>query len=235
MKKIQSIPIARILGETGIIVVSILLAFWIDAWWDGRQDRGQERQLLAQIRAESESNRELFAQYRQHHSAIIEAAGRLLDRTGPGATIEEHAIAEVRRDLEIVSDFWTVEPSVGVISSALQSGQLQLIRSQSLRIEVAKWSAFLDDLRSEEASQQRFGKDVFLGYWYANAALRSIWPVEDTGPSEFPVDLETILRDRRFENLLHAKVLGERAVLDDYHDIELSTAKLIQITSELLH
>ena len=234
MKKIQSIPMARVLGESGIIVVSILLAFWIDAWWDGRQDRGHERQLLAQIQAESESNRELFGQYRQHHSEIIEAAGRLLDRTGPGATVEEHEIAEVRRDLEIVSDFWTVEPSVGVISSALQSGQLQLIRSQPLRIEVAKWSAFLDDLRSEEASQQRFGNDVFLEYWYANAALRSIWPVEDFGPSEFPVDLEAILRDRRFENLLHAKVLGERAVLADYQDIELSTANLIKMTTEAL-
>ena len=234
MKKIQSIPMARVIGEGGIIVVSILLAFWIDAWWDGRQDRGQERQLLAQIQAESVSNRELFAQYRQHHSEIIEAAGRLLDRTGPGATVVEHEIAEIKRDLEIVSDFWTVEPSVGVISSALQSGQLQLIRSQELRVEVANWSAFLDDLRSEEASQQRFGSEVFLEYWYANAPLRNLWPVEELGQSKFPVDYEAILQDRRFENLLHAKVLGERAVLDDYQDIELSTANLIRMTTELL-
>lgn len=35
MKQSRSIPWPRIFAEGTIIVASILLAFWIDAWWDG--------------------------------------------------------------------------------------------------------------------------------------------------------------------------------------------------------
>ncbi len=39
----------RILAEGAAIVVSILLAFWIQAWWDERQDRSDELVILAAL------------------------------------------------------------------------------------------------------------------------------------------------------------------------------------------
>ncbi len=36
----------RLLAEGAAIVVSILLAFGIDAWWDDRQERIEERKIL---------------------------------------------------------------------------------------------------------------------------------------------------------------------------------------------
>jgi hypothetical protein len=41
-----SVPWFRIVTEGVVIVFSILLAFGIDAWWDGRRDRGFERDAL---------------------------------------------------------------------------------------------------------------------------------------------------------------------------------------------
>ena len=41
----------RIIAEGVVIVVSILLAFGIDAWWDDRQLRHEERALLEELRA----------------------------------------------------------------------------------------------------------------------------------------------------------------------------------------
>ena len=40
------IPWARVLVEGVVIVASILLAFGIDAWWEQRQDREEERRIL---------------------------------------------------------------------------------------------------------------------------------------------------------------------------------------------
>ncbi|NNF12054.1 MAG: hypothetical protein HKN72_02455 [Gemmatimonadetes bacterium] len=48
---------ARLLAEAVVIVVSILLAFWIDASWESRQARAAERRLLESIRTETAANR----------------------------------------------------------------------------------------------------------------------------------------------------------------------------------
>jgi hypothetical protein len=47
----------RLVSEGAVIVVSILLAFWIDAWWDNRQARMTEMTVLESIREEVEENR----------------------------------------------------------------------------------------------------------------------------------------------------------------------------------
>jgi hypothetical protein len=48
----RSIPWPRILAEGVAIVLSILLAFGIQAWWEGRQERLEEREILIGLRDE---------------------------------------------------------------------------------------------------------------------------------------------------------------------------------------
>ena len=52
----RSIPWPRILAEGGAIVVSILLAFGIQAWWEGAQEREEERATLQDLRADLVDN-----------------------------------------------------------------------------------------------------------------------------------------------------------------------------------
>jgi len=46
MTKFQQIPWPRIFAEGAAIIVSILLAFWIQAWWEGLQRQEDERVFL---------------------------------------------------------------------------------------------------------------------------------------------------------------------------------------------
>jgi hypothetical protein len=48
----QPIPWTRLIAEGLAIVVSILLAFAIDAWWEQRQDTAEERRILVSLRDE---------------------------------------------------------------------------------------------------------------------------------------------------------------------------------------
>ncbi len=41
-----------LLLEGVAIVVSILMAFWIDAWWEGQKDRHEEQELLVGLEIE---------------------------------------------------------------------------------------------------------------------------------------------------------------------------------------
>ena len=60
-------PIAwpRLLVEGLVIVVSILLAFAIDAWWEDRQEAEKARLQIERVVAELESNAVLIAALRK--------------------------------------------------------------------------------------------------------------------------------------------------------------------------
>ena len=49
MFKARQIPWPRIFAEGVAIVVSILLAFWIQAWWQARADRADEAVSLSRL------------------------------------------------------------------------------------------------------------------------------------------------------------------------------------------
>jgi hypothetical protein len=51
----RQFPSLRVLAEGVVIVGSILLAFGIDAWWEGRQERQAERVYVARIIAARDS------------------------------------------------------------------------------------------------------------------------------------------------------------------------------------
>ena len=48
----EQIPWRRVFVEGVVIVGSILLAFGIQAWWDGLQEREEEREVLIGLEAE---------------------------------------------------------------------------------------------------------------------------------------------------------------------------------------
>ena len=60
MEVIRDNPWPRIAAESAAIVGSILLAFWIDAWWDLRNQNEEARAYLQAIEAELNENREII-------------------------------------------------------------------------------------------------------------------------------------------------------------------------------
>ena len=56
MANIRQIPWRRILIDGAVIVVSILLAFSIDAWWNNRIEQQREREQLVSMRAEFQAS-----------------------------------------------------------------------------------------------------------------------------------------------------------------------------------
>ena len=59
----KQIPWLRVFVEGVVIVGSILLAFGIDAWWDGRQAEAARQEWLVALEADFETNASLAARY----------------------------------------------------------------------------------------------------------------------------------------------------------------------------
>ena len=87
----QSIPWPRIVAEGTIIVVSILLAFWIDACCSERQTRIEGSEAISQLVADFRPNAERLKIIRGVHESALDAAYEILARAGMGGQPQSEA------------------------------------------------------------------------------------------------------------------------------------------------
>jgi len=144
----KQIPWLRVLVEGAVIVGSILLAFGLQAWWEGRQERDQEIRVLEALLTEFETNRAVLPSFMDRHRQGSEAAADIQERlreAGDGNTIT----------LLDTLLFWplatpTFDPATGAVSAALESGDLRFIPAATLRQAVAGWPSRIVDARENE-------------------------------------------------------------------------------------
>lgn len=67
-----------LLAEGLLIVISILVAFSIDAWWEERQDRGEERRILNALRDEFQTNARKIPFYMSAHQLSADCSSQLI-------------------------------------------------------------------------------------------------------------------------------------------------------------
>ena len=79
MEKHREIPWPRILVEGAVIIVSILLAFGIDAWWDGRQELEEEQRLLLALKSEFETNLSKIEEQLKYRQAVVSSITQIFE------------------------------------------------------------------------------------------------------------------------------------------------------------
>lgn len=234
----------RIVTEGGVIIVSILLAFGIDAWWDGRLQREEERLVLERLRDEFIADLNQLMLKQSGHADLRDAALELLTKTGDlsvGVPSEE-----VANLLYIVSTNPTFDPAGGALSSLIASGQLSLISNPSLRSQLAAWPGAVADLVDQERANQTQGHERLLPYLEARTSWR--WVMAEAtaelthqtfNPLHFnegrhPVDVQSVLLEREFEGVLVSRLRLLAALLPKYEAaIEMARAIIGGIASEL--
>lgn len=149
----QPIPWKRLTVEATAIVVSILMAFAIDAWWDERRERDAENVVMERLRADFISIRSGLAVVEEDHVTTSNACLALL-KFSPGVTLP--ANAEMDRLIALIFlASRTFNPGSGAVASFLSSDEGQLIRNQELADRLLAWSGVVEELQEEEASLQK--------------------------------------------------------------------------------
>ena len=116
------------------IVVSILLAFGIQAWWDNHQERDTEQRILLALKAEIRKNLVELESQVQFREATKESITRLF-KVGAGQEANDPDTA----DKLIGNLLWwgQIDFSTGALESVLQGGFLSIIRNDQLREALA--------------------------------------------------------------------------------------------------
>lgn len=206
----------RLLPEGVTIVLSILMAFAIDAWWDGARDAEAERRVLEDVRQDLlESRRDLEEVVALNREDLDLADVFLFE---PAAL--PHLTADsATRVLDAVFRVKTYQPFDGTLRTA----DMSLIRDQDLRSQLGRWIGRSEDLMENtplhHASRVRVEEAAGLGAFWIYMTGDST-----TSPGE------TLTALRSDESFVHAVLMS----MQDKQNSLGKASALIQVTDDLL-
>ena len=142
LTKPEHIPWKRITVEGLAVVVSILLAFGIDAWWSEKQERLAELEYLIALQKD-------FLETQEGLDDQVEDVSRLFDRVDQVLmVIADIQTTELPESISrMVGDAYSIPrpiPITGTYEDMVNSGSIQLIRNDDLRVLLAEFMGILE-------------------------------------------------------------------------------------------
>ncbi len=128
---------ARLASEGATIVLSILLAFWIDATWAAQLDRARERDAIQALYEEAVANADQVANVIEAVRQYSAEALAFFESRGNPSAVPAQEVDELIRSLTIPN---RASLQNGSLNSLLASGGIVLIRDPKLQEALANWS-----------------------------------------------------------------------------------------------
>jgi hypothetical protein len=135
MIETQNIPWKRLSVEAAAIVASILLAFAIDAWWENRQDRENEKEYLVSLREELADTIEFAKENEDLRREVVDAHVSLIAQIQGAKRAPDRDLYEW---ISLLSHPLQYYPPRAVYNDIMASGGISLISSAEIRIALAE-------------------------------------------------------------------------------------------------
>jgi len=154
----SNIEWGRLGVEAAAIVVSILLAFWIDAWWDGRKDLLEEQEILVGLEVEFVDLRSRLDQWAQFNRTGMQFVDQFLSDSV--TEMKLHSIESAFTYASLVN----VLDQGGALDALLASGRLERISDRSIRARLGKWPDWLEDIHTNDLSSRSYVMSEIVPY-----------------------------------------------------------------------
>jgi hypothetical protein len=237
MSKSQEIPWKRITAEGAAILVSILLAFGIDAWWDERQDRVELRGMLLAVLEDFRASKQNVEDAKRVTIAQQDSIIQLLKIAyGQAQSPDEVYIDGLLRDV----NWWL--GYVPVITTSLNavanSDHVTMITDVELRNDLADWPLQIERLQNAVTVEIDFLARDFWPFIRQNTNWAQIDAVHDRYPGnpnfeypDFPLsppggtDHSLVLANIEMQNILFYgwEIKAEMIVVLERADARLDT------------
>jgi len=242
MPNSHDIPWKRIVVEGAAIVVSILLAFAIDAWWDERQERIEEKEILLGLRSEFSRYRDDLADGTEYHVGERLLIAELLAATRRGSWDSE--TLDIDLALVTVTDAKTHDFGGGILQALINAGRLEIISDYDLRIKLATWNEVFNEIRDDEIRNRYVAENLAMPYmlrWQIPQSRGLVhccswvnWPVSDRSIEDDPDGLSRLLADAEFEVLLALKYFAIDHILLEYETALQAMSEIIDAIDDSL-
>jgi len=217
-----------------VIVGSILLAFGIDAWWEGRQERAEETRALESLVSELQENLGVVDQAMQRHDSIVDAAA-LLARMSKGEVSPPANGAEMLRIFRFsLSRMQSTNFPSGSLTALLASGEIGLIRNSEIRSRVAAWPSVVEEVLEDEQMSLRASEQVYLPFIAAHVPSYYLVGAGVAEQQQAAAEISETLGSDQLEGLLGQRIIRHENVLGDFGRMRTTLSELIKLIGEEL-
>lgn len=229
--------------EVLVVIVGVVVGFQVTSWGQGRADTTKEQTYLRQLAADLHETLRLVERADSIH------ADNRSDRAAANAIRMYYLPEPPPRDSVIewlVRPSWIeiVTPLLGTADALISSGDLGLVRDDSLRAGITAYVArsrqHIDDQALHYAELRRSVNTMMtrMGYaqhldWYlardSSLANHPLWPgVSGPRRDPFALDVDDLLRDQEAQAVLNRILQSRLATIQNRRAVEASTQALIK-------
>jgi hypothetical protein len=205
------------IGEIILVVIGILIALQINNWNEKRKENNYEQKILNELKSDYLYNKqELHNNIKQASDLAINADSLIIILGSPINEVDFDKFWFFTRNLFGYSTF---DPSNGALNNLLSSGNLNIIKSDSLRMHLSKWSGMVEDVKEDEKRLIYYGdtwlEPIFVENYYPNSGSTEI-NMNLMGNHPFENIVKT-MRGRANYIVLNYKILDSEidSIIDD--------------------
>jgi len=221
-----------------LIVASILIAFSLEAWWDGRRTLDKERAALSAVRDD-------FGAARQELDSVLVRNERVVETVGVVLRMNPESLAKLDPDSAHAllrygfGGGLTFDPPTGALQALLNAGTLGDIRNQALAAALSAWPGLMDEIDEDQVfiidSFNRLQEiRVHTGTLEQSLILQGILP----GPARMTMGevLTALISESKDRENLALHMMSIAGLLMELEDVDRRLDVLLeQLDAELGH
>ena len=156
------------IGEIILVVIGILIALSINNWNEQRKEIIQEQKILLQLKLEFNKNLEQLDEKISMRLDILQASTKLL------RYIDKPKLVEIDSIIFQLSFLMTDPTFDPVKNNLIESGNLHLIRNDSLKLKLSNWSTDVYQLQELELEYQKVRTEIIIPFFEKTGLHRNI-------------------------------------------------------------
>lgn len=205
------------IGEIILVVMGILIALQVNNWNVIRINSNIELEVLVLLKKEYQENYEELLSRKKIRKDILNSTKWLLETKDKNELFKKADSVDYHLAMTVVVP--TFDPIRGVTDEIINSGKLQLIQNEELRIALTSWLSSTQDIMKEEERYADFAYNQYGTYLIKNYTVRPLVnilqndgkldeflefdrPDFDIGESDTTEALEKLKTCNEFENYL---------------------------------
>jgi len=196
------------LGEVMLVVIGILLALQINNLNLDRIDRQKEQEILLDLKVEFEANlndlNRVIGQHKVIYSELTELQKVSISRNYDDPRLDSLTHSFIK--------WFTFTDRPGASTNLISSGNLNLIRSDSLRDLITQWSGNVNDVIDDEVYTADFVRETMLPFLAKHYPISNLEPQNKNLIRIYYMDRES---DPIFDPVFPVKSVNWKSILEN--------------------
>jgi len=190
------------IGEIVLVMIGILLALQVNTWNTNRELKKEELQIMKSLHQEFNEN---LVRFNQTYSVHLNR--RKAIETAIVTNYKKISLDNMITLFDNINNNQTYDPLQGIYNSIINSGKIELISNDSLKLKISRFQDLFSDYREEEQNTMRYAEQNIYPFLIDklkmdfNILLKKK-EVSERAKETFKQDLIELMTSDKYENVL---------------------------------